>query len=179
MEAKTSRDGTQTVDLGRLAGRIDAVRALYGALDGSELSQEVDLGLYLSQIATAAVRSYAADGIRLELGVDCCPVSINVALPAGLAVNEMMTNAFKYAFEGREGGVIEVACMRTEEGCRIVVADDGIGLPSGMLWPEPGKLSGLIVQTLRENAKAKLEVNTKPGEGTRIEILLTYPAQIH
>jgi two-component sensor histidine kinase len=50
------------------------------------------------------------------------------------------------------------------------LADDGVGLPEGMKWPVPGKLGALIVQTLRENAKTDLTVETAPGEGTRVTI---------
>jgi len=56
------------------------------------------------------------------------------------------------------------------------VADDGVGLPAGVEWPERGKLSALIVQSLRENAKARLEIDSSPGEGMRVTILFTRAA---
>jgi two-component sensor histidine kinase len=112
LEARNARDGAGTVDIERLAGRIEAVRVLYQTLEGPAHSSEIDLGQYVGQIATAAMGSYAVEGIRLELQADCCPLSINVALPAGLVVNEVMTNAFKYAFAGRQAGTIAVRCVR-------------------------------------------------------------------
>jgi two-component sensor histidine kinase len=52
-----------------------------------------------------------------------------------------------------------------------VVADDGVGLPSGEKWPMPGKLGAIIVQTLRENAaKVQVSVESSPAKGTRITI---------
>ena len=56
-------------------------------------------------------------------------------------------------------------------GCRVVVSDDGVGLPSGVRWPEPGKLSAMIVRSLRENAKARVEVDPTGGKGTTVTIL--------
>jgi two-component sensor histidine kinase len=180
LEARNARDGARTVDVERLTGRIEAVRVLYQALEGPGNGQEIDLGQYVGQIATAAMGSYAVEGIRLELHADCCPISVNVALPTGLVVNEAMTNAFKYAFAGREAGTITVRCVRESDGYRLTVADDGVGLPPGLEWPEPGKLSALILQSLRENAKATLNVDSKPGEGTQVEILLGAPvAKVH
>ena len=176
LESRNARDGAKTIDIERLAGRIEAIHVLYKALEGNAEGQQIDLGQYLGQIASAAMGSYATEGMHLALKVDCCPVSINIALPTGLVVNEVMTNAFKYAFVGREGGTIEVQCVRTDDGYRVVVADDGVGLPSGLEWPEPGKLSALILQSLRENAKATLNVQSKPGQGTRVEIMITAPA---
>ena len=56
------------------------------------------------------------------------------------------------------------------DGCRVVVADDGVGLAAGDAWPRPGKLGAMIVQSLRQNAKAKLDVRSTPGEGVRVTI---------
>jgi two-component sensor histidine kinase len=176
LEARTGRDGVKTVDIDRLAGRIEAVRVLYSSLEGPSQGQEIDLGQYVGQIAAAAMASYAIEGIRLELHADCCPISINIALPTGLVVNEAMTNAFKYAFVGRDAGTITVRCVQADEGYVVTVADDGIGLPTGLEWPEPGKLSALILQSLRENAKARFTLDTEPGQGTRVEILIRTPA---
>ena len=53
---------------------------------------------------------------------------------------------------------------------------DGVGLPEGAEWPKRGKLSALIAQSLRENAKASLEVKSSPGCGTRVTIVFTRAA---
>ena len=92
------------------------------------------------------MHTYAVDGIRLDLKVDHAPASVNVAMPVGLIVNELLTNAFKYAFAGRGSGTLTVRCLHEKDTkYRIVVADDGVGLPEGTTWPVPGKLGTLIV----------------------------------
>jgi two-component sensor histidine kinase len=53
---------------------------------------------------------------------------------------------------------------------RVVVGDDGGGLPEGAEWPKPGGLGVLILDTLRENAKANIDVESAPGNGTRVTI---------
>jgi two-component sensor histidine kinase len=98
-------------------------------------------------------------------------VSVNVAMPLGLAVNELMTNALKYAFAGRPSGMILLRSSTEGDRCRIVVADDGAGLPEGEEWPSPGGLGVLIVETLRENANATIAVDSKPNAGTRVTII--------
>jgi two-component sensor histidine kinase len=153
-----------------LAGRIEALHLLYASLSEDEHGHEVDLGGYLSQIASAIMRSHAPEGIRLDLKADTHVVSVNTALPAGLVVNELIMNALKHAFGGRDGGTITLHCLTDGEGCRVVVADDGVGFPEGVTWPKPGKLSALIVQSLQENAKASLELESTPERGTRVTI---------
>jgi two-component sensor histidine kinase len=155
----------------RLAGRVEALAILYRCLSEDEDKEEVDLGIYLGQIASAAMTAHAAEGIRLDMKLDTYSVSINVAMPTGLVVNELLTNAFKHAFAGREGGTITLRSVVDGDGCRVIVADDGVGLPIGETWPKPGKLGALIAQSLQENAKANLEVETSPETGTRVTIL--------
>ena len=171
IDARNQREGS-SINLDRLAGRIESLQLLYKDLSADGLGQAVELGHYVSEIAAAVMHTYAVDGIRLDLKVDHAPASINVAMPVGLIVNELLTNAFKYAFNGCGSGTLTVRCLHEADNTyRIVVADDGIGLPEGITWPVPGKLGTLIVQTLRENTKnMKLNIETAPEKGTRVTI---------
>jgi PAS domain S-box-containing protein len=171
IDARNQREGSN-INLDRLAGRIESLQLLYKNLSADGLGQVVDLGHYISEIAAAVMHTYAVEGIRLDLKVDSAPASINVAMPVGLVVNELLTNAFKYAFNGRGSGTLTVRCLHEEDTkYRIVVADDGIGLPDGTTWPVAGRLGALIVQSLRENTKTMdFVVETTPGNGTRMII---------
>jgi PAS domain S-box-containing protein len=169
LEARSARHG-EPVNLEKLAGRIEALKLLYQDLSEGA-GQAVDLGHYVSEIATALINAYAVDGVRLDLKVEHTPGSINVAMPVGLLVNELVTNAFKYAFADRQKGTIQVRCLQlAETNYQIVVADDGVGLPDGMGWPVPGKIGALVLQTLKENADTVVNVETAPDKGTKVVI---------
>jgi PAS domain S-box-containing protein len=176
IETRNARGQFDKAPFHRLAGRIESVQLVYKLLSAHGQEDEIDLGVYLSEIASGVMHSHAVNGIRLDLKVDAFPVSVNVAMPTGLVVNELLTNAFKYAFEGRDGGTITLHSLVDGNGCRVIIADDGVGLPSGIEWPKTGKLSALIVQSLRENAKAELKVESSPGNGTRVTIAFTRKA---
>ena len=174
VEARGVADMSTGEGFDRLAGRVESLGLLYRALsEAGPDSTSVDLGIYLSEIAAAVMRAYAVEGLRLDLRVDTWPVSVDVAMPAGLVVNELMTNALKHAFVGRPGGVITLHCTSVDGGCRVIVADDGVGLPEGAVWPKPGKLSSLIVRSLEQNAKARVVIQSSPGKGMRIAILFS------
>ncbi len=170
VEARGISDKTLGEGFDRLAGRVEALGLLYRQLGTGDPLEPVDLGVYLSGIASAVIGAHAVEGIRLDLQVDTWPVSIDVAMPTGLVVNELLTNALKHAFTGREGGTILLHSKTTDTGCRVVVADDGVGLPEGAVWPKPGKLSSLIVKSLVQNAKATLVVESAPGRGMKVTI---------
>jgi PAS domain S-box-containing protein len=170
VEAKGVSDRSTSEGFDRLAGRVEALGVLYRSLSETEPGSAVDLGAYLSEIASAIIRAHAVEGIRLDLQVHSWPVSIDVAMPVGLVVNELLTNSLKHAFNGRDRGTITLRSTCERAGCLVVVADDGAGLPEGVSWPNPGKLSALIVRSLQQNANARIDVQSAPGQGTRVMI---------
>lgn len=170
IEARNAARAPEPEAFARLAGRIEAIQLLYELLSDQEDAQEVDLGIYLTRVASAVLKSQAAEGIRLDCRVDVYPVPVNIAMPTGLVVNELLTNALKHAFAGREIGTITLHSVTDGEGCLVLVADDGNGMPEGTQWPQRGKLSHAIVQSLKENARATVEVASSAETGTRVSI---------
>lgn len=100
--------------------------------------------------------------------MDSWPASLNVAMPAGLVVNELLTNALKHAFQGRDGGTITMKCVVEDGGCKVVVADDGVGFAAGTEWPTSGKMAALITKSLVQNANARIEVESEIDQGVRV-----------
>ncbi|KKC26372.1 sensor histidine kinase [Sphingomonas sp. SRS2] len=169
LESRNVTDDETGERFDRLAGRINSLALLYDMLAARGLEQSVDLGVYLSQIASSVMQAHAIEGIRLDLKVDTWPVSINIAMPAGLVVNELLTNALKHAFPDR-GGTITLHSLIDDTGCRVTIADDGVGLPAGETWPKPGKLGSAIAQSLRQNAGAEFVVTSAAGKGMRVTV---------
>jgi PAS domain S-box-containing protein len=155
-----------------MAARIEALGILYHALSNAPAPREIDLGSYLSQLASAVLRSHAEEGIQLNLQVENCPTTVNVAMPVGLVVNEAMTNSLKHAFIGRNEGTITLHCLQHDGGYAVEISDNGMGLPAGETWPQAGKISALIAQSLHENTKAEINVESQPGGGTRIRFVV-------
>ncbi|OYW99203.1 MAG: histidine kinase, partial [Rhizobiales bacterium 32-66-8] len=87
LEARNLPKGETGERFDRLAGRIHSLGVLYRSLSESGSSESVDLGSYLSSVASAVMNAHAVEGIRLNLKVDTWPVSVNVAMPTGLVVN--------------------------------------------------------------------------------------------
>jgi two-component sensor histidine kinase len=178
MEARNIADGEAGKHLDRLAGRINSLSLLYDLLSAQGQDKSIDLGVYLGKIASSVMEAHAVEGIRLDLTVDAWPVSINVAMPTGLVVNELLTNALKHAFIGRERGTITLHSLVDESGCRVTIADDGIGFPEGVEWPKRGKLGAVIAQSLRENAKAQLFVESAPEAGVKVVLFFERAATV-
>jgi two-component sensor histidine kinase/ABC-type amino acid transport substrate-binding protein len=90
-------------------------------------------------------------------------LNINLAIPAALLVNELVTNAFKYAFNKRKKGIIEISLKQSEKNIELSVKDNGIGLPDIVNLKDKTSVSFVLMNTLANQLNAKYEVQTKPG----------------
>jgi two-component sensor histidine kinase len=97
--------------------------------------------------------------------VDDYPFPISVAVPVGLIINELLSNALKHAFEGRGEGKIEVSLAASEGGrVNLTVSDDGVGLPPGFDINTSKTLGLRLVKILTEDQlQGTLEVTSDGG----------------
>lgn len=168
LEARQHSRGDK-VDFDRLARRIDALSILYASLSERPEDTHIDLAIYIGKIANAVMEGHGPEGVRMELKLESCAVPMRSAMSVGLVVNELITNAFKYAF-GKEGGAVTIRCERKDSLCVVSVEDNGIGLPEGVNWPVPGKIGDLMVRSFRENTRGEFRAVSAVGKGVMATI---------
>jgi two-component sensor histidine kinase len=120
--------------LQELGERVDTVARLHRLLAESPAERTIDLAKYLPDISGAVVSALSSDhDIELHFACDRnCSLPAESALPIGLIVVELVTNAIKYAHPAGVTGKIRVACSKEADGTITVeVSDDGVGLPEG------------------------------------------------
>ncbi len=154
--------------------RVEAIGDLHGQLSFASGTGLVDFGGYIHGLAEKTRSSILADTpIRLECRVTRCDIDIDRAVPLGMVVNELVTNAIKYAFDPETGGTITLTLERREDGLlRVGVADDGRGLPEPGDPAHRGGLGTGLVQALTRQIGARLERLDGPGVGYLIELPL-------
>jgi two-component sensor histidine kinase len=92
-----------------------------------------------------------------------------MALPLGLIINELITNAYKYAFPGIQSGNIWVRLLPENDGKFCVsICDDGVGLPADFTMNSTQSMGSQIVNILVEQIEASLEVTGNGGACFRI-----------
>ncbi|MBC8130224.1 MAG: PAS domain-containing protein [Rhizobiaceae bacterium] len=139
---KTSEDAFNA-----LARRIESLQLLYQEMTeasaGGSPDRDVALGAYVSRIA--ATIGHLDGRVSVRINVDCDAIDVNVERAAriGLLFSELLTNALKHAFEGREEGLVEARLKMLSSGViRLTVTDDGIGLPPDSNWPHSSPAAG-------------------------------------
>ena len=102
---------------------------------------------------------------------DDCSLPISIAVPVGLIVNELLSNAMKHAFADRKEGKIEISLTASEGGrVHLTVSDDGVGLPPGFDINESKTLGLRLVKILSEDQlQGTLEVTSDRGATFGIE----------
>ncbi len=97
--------------------------------------------------------------------MDDHPFPISVAVPVGLIINELLSNALKHAFDGMDEGKIEIMLTASEGGgINLTVRDDGIGLPPGLKINATKTLGLRLVKILTEDQlQGRIDVSSDRG----------------
>jgi two-component sensor histidine kinase len=112
-----------------MQARIGAIAKLYDVMSQSGHGQAVALRAYLGQIAEAVSASAvgANSSIKVEVNAESVDIDPHRAVPFGLLVNELATNAIKHAFPGGTGSVV-LSVRQIGDQIELEVADDGVGM---------------------------------------------------
>ena len=161
LQASESKDATTRDALQEVTNRVRSMAMVHEKLYQSADLSRVEFADYTQSLLEHLWQAQAttASGIRLELDLQPILLPINVAIPCGLILNELVANALKHAFNGRDNGRVTVS-LRTGEkgGVCLSVRDNGIGLPPGFEWREAKSLGLRLVQMLARQLHASVDV---------------------
>ncbi|CAO3438051.1 sensor histidine kinase [Azospirillum endophyticum] len=136
-----------------------------------------DFGSHVEGLCQDLLAAAGAPGIVCRVAVQAAPHSPERLLALALLIVEALTNSLKHAFAGRDGGTVtvELHALPDRPGqLRLLVADDGIGLPEGFDVQHLPSLGWKIIQSLAAQLCGQLSYGRADGTGTRIE--LRFPA---
>jgi two-component sensor histidine kinase len=156
--------------LGAAMMRVDSIARAHRHLYRDGQASEVNVSDYLEDLCNALSDALLLrGGVTLSCDADAAPIQRDHAVSIGLIVNELVTNAAKHAFAGRETGTIRVSWKRKPEGgWRLIVADDGAGLPPGRRPKRTdGGLGQRLVEAFAKQAGGTLTTASDAG-GTRV-----------
>ena len=150
--------------------RIRSMALIHEKLYQSADLANIDFSEYLGSLAGHLCRSYADTGCQVKLQVNAAHVrlGIDAAVPCGLIASELISNALKHAFVGRELGLLSVAVRNSETGAvELVVADDGVGVASDAAGEGSSSLGMQLVRGLVRQLDGSLTVENGQGGALR------------
>lgn len=142
--------------------RIQAIARMHDALQLNGSANAVNLGA-LVEAMCVSLHAMAGDPVRVKVKVnaDAIEAPVKLAQPIVLAVNELVVNALRHAFPGDRGGTVSVALGLIDDELRVVVADDGAGLPAD--HSQSGGFGMKLVHMMAAKIGAKLNIESISG----------------
>ncbi len=180
LQAANMEDGPAGAALEEARSRVLSMMLIYDKLYRSDDFMLVSSSEYLATLIGEIGQQFkGSDGVRLEHELEDFPLDSAKLFPLGIILNELVTNAFKYAFDGVGSGAIRIALTRTEGKACLSVHDDGKGLPSSLdLRSSPG-FGFMLVRGLVEQLGGSLRLPTdKENAGVKgSRFTICFPAE--
>jgi PAS domain S-box-containing protein len=175
-------DGVEAPDIASLERRLECLQLVYESMKASDAQHGadprtghgIDLGSLVSRVAGAIAYEHGRSGIRYVQDVAAMTVNADAAVQVSLAISEVLANAFVHAFERMDEGLVELRMSQLAAGgLRIVVTDDGVGLPRNAPFPDPQTVGGRLLATVTTG----LDATVTPVRGAAgTVVILDVPA---
>lgn len=151
--------------------RVRSMALIHEKLYQSKNLAKIEFGEYVQSLSKDLFSSYqrALGSVRLLVEVDEIALDLDYAVPCGLILNELMTNALKYAFPKGRKGVIHVELRaHTDRTVSLRVADDGVGFPVDVDITDGKSLGFQLINSLAKQIEGKLEIKSGMGADVRV-----------
>jgi PAS domain S-box-containing protein len=151
--------------------RVKSMALIHEKLYRSGNLAQIDFGEYVQTLSSSLVRTYAirAEKVNVKVAVSKIFFGVDTAIPCGLIINELVSNALKHAFPGGRRGTILISLHVDDQGCNtLVVSDDGIGFPEGLDFRHTASLGMKLVNMLTGQLSGTIELICSRGTEFRI-----------
>ena len=153
--------------------RLSSMGVMYDKLYRSENYREMSVREYLPPLIREIVDQFPnGEQTAIETDLADFRLSIRVIPPLGLIINELVTNAMKYAFKDRDGGVIRVSASSVEGRATIAFEDDGSGIPESMDIEKSGGFGLKLVSMLIEQLEGSIRIERNNGSRFILEFAI-------
>ncbi|MDP1744180.1 MAG: PAS domain S-box protein, partial [Bacteroidota bacterium] len=155
----------KTLDLVRdIRSRIKAMSFIHELLYQTDDFSSINFSDYITNITNNLIYSYTQNQtIDLKLDVGAIFLDLDSAIPCGLIINEIVTNALKYAFTEQENGEVSVSLTQKNDFIQLTISDNGKGLPSNIDFRNTESLGMQLVVTLVQQLGGEIVLDNSNG----------------
>jgi PAS domain S-box-containing protein len=171
MQAESLENEAAAAALGESQQRVLSMAMIHEYLYATEHLDRVDFGEYVDQLANKLFADYATQShhVNIRTVADKIDLPVPLAIPCGLILNELISNALKYAFPDGRSGEITVQLTRRKSGSlSLSCEDDGIGIPENFDWQNAPSLGLRIIIILTKQIHGELTLDR--SHGTKFEL---------
>jgi two-component system sensor histidine kinase ChiS len=166
LQQRTLQDPQAIASLLDSQNRIESIALIHEELYCTGNLAQIDFSDYIPKLIKNLQNTYNTNikKITIESKINMIFLNVNQAIPCGLIVNELISNALKYAFPAEAEGHIQVTLNADEDfNITLTVRDDGIGLPKEFDLSQTNSLGLQLVQDFVAQLKGRLKIDCSPG----------------
>ena len=155
--------------------RVRSMALVHEKFYQAEELSEIDFGEYVEKLTQYIYQSYGdkTDRVKMIIESDRVGLDMDTAMPSGLLVNEIVSNAYKYAFPGDSKGEIRIVLKKQNGKVIFKISDNGVGLPGEINLEAAESLGMQLIQALTAQLDGELEVSRE--NGTEFTVSFIYP----
>jgi two-component sensor histidine kinase len=172
LQSKTIQDENALIALKEARDRVKVMAIIHQNLYVEGNIAGIDMHEYIEKLINNLSSSYNIDeaNIQLKMEVDPIQLEIDYLIPIGLILNELISNALKYAFKGRAKGTLEVTLHTWQNKLILQVKDDGIGMPNEIDFKHLSTMGYQLIDSFIKKLKAELYIDGT--NGTTITLII-------
>jgi len=153
------------------SNRVKSMAMVHEKLYQSEDLANIDFRNYLQNLVESIITTYERQEVVFSLDIEPVAFDVNICIPCGLIVNELVSNSIKHAFPDGRIGTIKVGMNKNKEGNYVlIVEDNGIGFPSNVDFKNTSSLGLQLVNVLTIQIHGTIELSRE--KGTRFTITI-------
>ena len=153
--------------------RANSMALIHERLYGFSDLKNINFGEYTKSLTQDLFRNYAVDmgNIKLDIDTEDIQLDVDIAVPLGLVLNELVSNCLKYAFPANKKGTLKIIFKKEDDKCILTVKDDGVGIPDDIDVKKTDTLGLTLIRSLVEQIEGNLTITSDHGT----EVNITFP----
>jgi two-component system, sensor histidine kinase PdtaS len=172
LQSLTIKDSQASEAVKESKNRVQSMALIHQNLYSEGNIKGIKVKEYIDNLVLALCSSYniSNDKVKVTTDIDDLNLDIDTMIPLGLVLNELVSNALKYAFTNHQPGELTISLKKTGDDLQLKVNDNGVGFPEG-LDVQTGKSFGLkMIRAFAQKLKAKLSIYNNHGACVEMHI---------
>jgi len=152
--------------------RVHSMSLIHQNLYQKDNLTGIEMKAYLTKLSKNLFDTYNLDANSIDLRTEIDPIKLDVdtVIPIGLIVNELITNALKYAFPNNKRGIITVSLSEVDEKLLLLVSDNGIGISDIELMEKQDSFGHSLIRAFKKKLEADITIKNEGGTSVQLEI---------
>ena len=165
LQARNVKNEATAELLKQSANRIKAMALLHEKLYQSKDLARIDFNAYIHSLADHLLFGYGvhSEKIRVNIRIDDVFLDVDTAIPCGLIINELLSNALEHAFPDNRHGEIGITFTQDQGAFILVISDNGVGFPADLDYKKSASLGLQLVATLTNQLNGHMTLERKDG----------------